>query len=289
MSLTSRVRATIGDALSRIAAAGELGEGGTEAVLSATAWTVERPKRAEHGDLSTNVAMVLAKRAGKPPRAIAEALILALGSGDVVERAEIAGPGFVNLRLHPSALHAELREILASGPGYGRLPSATRERVNVEFVSANPTGPMHVGHARGAIFGDAVARLLEATGNRVAREYYINDFGNQVRIFAESVAAVAAKKPVPEGGYQGGYVEELARHLEKVDPESLRGDLAALGRVCVTWMLRGIPGSDMLRGIKQTLRDLDVVFDVWFSEESLHRWGQVAVALRQLEEGGYLV
>jgi arginyl-tRNA synthetase len=289
MSLTGRVRASIGDALARLAATGELGESGTEAVLAATAWTLERPKRAEHGDLSTNAPMVLAKRVGKPPRVIAEALILALGTGDLVARAEIAGPGFVNLRLHPRALHAELREILAAGPAYGRLPSATRERINVEFVSANPTGPMHVGHARGAIFGDAVARLLEATGNRVAREYYINDFGNQVRIFAESVAAVAAHEPVPEGGYQGGYVEELARHLEKVDPESLRGDLGTLGRVCVTWMLRGIPGSDMLRGIKQTLADLDVVFDVWFSEESLHRWGQVAVALRQLEEGGFLV
>ena len=293
MNLVLRVRATIHDALVRIAEAGALGDDGRAVVQAAPAWSVERPKRAEHGDLSTNVAMVLSKRAGKPPRVIAEALVKALVTppGDVVQGAEIAGPGFVNLRLHPGAIQAELQEIVAAGVAYGRVASATRERINVEFVSANPTGPMHVGHARGAIFGDAVARLLEATGNRVAREYYINDFGNQVRLFADSVRAVSAGTPVPEGGYQGGYVEELARHLQKVDPAALQNgsDPGALGRVCVTWMLRGIPGSEMLRGIKQTLRDLDIDFDVWFSEESLHRWGQVAVALRQLEDSGYLV
>ncbi len=292
MNLVPRVRATIHDALVRMAHAGALGSAsdGLATVAAATGWTVERPKRAEHGDLATNVAMVLSKRAGKPPRAIAEALVAALAGGDVVRSAEIAGPGFVNLRLHPGAIHAELQEINAEGIAYGRVASATRERINVEFVSANPTGPMHVGHARGAILGDAVARLLEATGNRVVREYYINDFGNQVRLFADSVLAVASGKPVPENGYQGGYVEELVRHLQRVDPNALQpgSDPGALGRVCVTWMLRGIPGSHMLRGIKQTLRDLDIDFDVWFSEESLHRWGEVGVALHQLEEGGYL-
>jgi arginyl-tRNA synthetase len=289
MNLAERVRATIHSALERLAIAGQLGSDGQAAIAASTAWTVERPKRAEHGDLTTNVAMVLSKRAGKPPRAIAEALVNELAAGAVVQSAEIAGPGFVNLRLHPGALQAELQDILAAGPSYGHLPSATGERINVEFVSANPTGPLHVGHARGAIFGDAVARLLEATGNRVIREYYINDFGNQVRLFADSVLAVSKGLPVPEGGYQGGYVEELARHLQKVDPEALAGDQAALARTAVTWMMRGIPGSNMLRGIKQTLRDLDIAFDVWFSEESLHRWGEVAVALRQLKDAGYLV
>ncbi len=258
-------------------------------MAGATAWTVERPKRPEHGDLATNAAMVLAKRVGKPPRAIAEALVRALEGDAVVRSAEVAGPGFVNLRAHPSALHAELREILAAGRAYGRAPSATGERINLEFVSANPTGPMHVGHARGAIFGDAVARLLEATGNRVVREYYINDFGNQIRVLADSVIAAHEGKPAGDRGYQGEYVDELARHLARVSPEVLTGDRDTLARVCCTWMMRGVPGSHVLRGIKQTLRDLDVDFDVWFSEESLHRWGHVAVALEQLRESGHLV
>jgi arginyl-tRNA synthetase len=289
MSLADQVRLALLNALDRVAAKGDFGPQGREIVLEATAWSVERPKRTEHGDLATNAALVLSKRVGKPPRAIAEALVRGLEGSSVVRAAEIAGPGFVNLRVHPSALHAELEAILAAGHGYGRAPSATGERINVEFVSANPTGPLHIGHARGAIFGDAVARLLEATGNRVAREYYINDFGNQIRAFAASVLAIAHKKTIPDGGYAGAYVDELVQWLKKIDPGVLEGDSDTLARVCVTWMLRGIPGSHTLRGIKQTLSDLDVAFDVWFSEESLHRWGQVAVALRQLEESGHLV
>ncbi len=288
MSLVDRVGDAVKAALERLAREGALGDDGL-ALAQASTWTLDRPKRPEHGDLATNAAMVLSKRAGKPPRAIAEALVKALGESDIVSGAEVAGPGFVNLRVYPSTLQAELRDILAAGPAYGRLPSATGERINLEFVSANPTGPMHVGHARGAIFGDAVARLLEATGNRVVREYYVNDFGNQIKMLADSVLAVIENRPLEERGYQGAYVEELARWLQKVDPAALKGDRDSLARVCSTWMLRGIPGSNVLRGIKQTLKDLDVDFDVWFSEESLHRWGQVAVALRQLEESGSLV
>ena len=252
-------------------------------------WSVERPKRPEHGDLATNVAMVLTKKLGKPPRAIAEALVAALAGNAVVRAAEIAGPGFVNLRVHPSALHDELRAVLRAGAGYGRAPSATGERINLEFVSANPTGPLLVSHARGAIFGDAIARLLEATGNRVTREYYVNDFGNQVRLFATSVRALAEGKEVPEDGYKGAYVAELANHLKKTDPAVFEADDARFGRTCVTWTLRGVPGSKDLPGITTTLKDLGVVFDVWFSEESLHRWGAVGVALAQLEESGHLV
>lgn len=289
MDLLGRAQLSIQRALERAALAGELGDSGLEVVSTAPAWTLERPKRAEHGDLATNAAMVLTKRVGKPPRVVAEALVRALAGDAVIRSAEIAGPGFVNLRLHAAALHAELGEILVAGRGYGHAPAATGERIDIEFVSANPTGPMHVGHARGAIFGDSVARLLEATGNRVVREYYVNDFGNQTRVFADSVLAAAAGQPAPEGGYGGAYVTELARWLEKVDPEALKADRDTLARTCVTWTLRGIPGSATLRGIKQTLRDLDVAFDVWFSEESLHRWGLVGVALGQLEQSGHLV
>src|SRR5438128_2007042 len=148
MSLVDRVRSTIAHALHGLADAD---------VVSSAAWTVDRPKRADHGDLATNVALVLQKKTGKAPRAIAEHLV----------KAEIAGPGFVNLRLHPSAFHDGLAEILAAGKSFGRTPSGSGERINLEFVSANPTGPLLVSHGRGAIYGDAIARLLEATGNRV--------------------------------------------------------------------------------------------------------------------------
>ena len=289
MSLNDRVRASITAALAGLADAGDLGENATRVLAEDIVFSVERPKRPEHGDLATNVAMVLTKRVGKPPRAIAEALVKALASSDVVKSAEIAGPGFVNLRLHADAFHAELRDILHAGVSYGRAPSGSGERINLEFVSANPTGPMLVAHGRGAIYGDSVGRLLEATGHRVAREYYVNDFGNQVRLFAASVLAVSQGKPVPDDGYKGAYIEELARWLTKVDKAALSGDEATLGRTCVTWMLRGIPGSKDLPGIKRTLADLRVEHDVWYSEESLHRWGAVGVALRQLEEGGFLV
>jgi arginyl-tRNA synthetase len=286
MSLVDRARASIEAALARLNATGELGD---PAVVRAATWSVERPKRPEHGDLATNVAMVLTKKVGKPPRVIAEAVANALTGTDFVASAEVAGPGFLNLRLHPRAFHAELGEILAAGTSYGHAAAASGERIDVEFVSANPTGPLLVAHGRGAVYGDAVARLLEASGNRVVREYYINDYGNQVRLFAESVLAVSEGREVAEDGYKGAYILELAAWLKKVDPAALAGDRQALARTCVTWMLRGIPGSNVLRGIKRTLADLRVFHDVWFSEESLHRWGAVDVALRQLQDDGYLV
>jgi arginyl-tRNA synthetase len=288
MGLAERVRATVASALESLARAGELGTAGPADVAEAS-WTVDRPKRAEHGDLSTNAAMALAKRAGKPPRAIAEALVRALGTSDVVAGADIAGPGFVNLRLRPAAFQAELAELLHAGRGWGRAPAATGERVNVEFVSANPTGPVTVASGRNAIYGDSVARLLEATGARVTREYYVNDRGNQVRAFALSVRAVAAGQEPPEDGYKGAYIAEIAAWLKKVDAALLAsGDLEDLGRACVTWMLRGVPESRTLPGIRPSLADLGVRFDVWFSEESLHRWGAVGAVMRQLEAGGFL-
>jgi arginyl-tRNA synthetase len=292
VSLSTRVRDALTSALQSLARAGELGDAGLSA-LDGAAWVVERPKRPEHGDLSTNAAMALAKRAGKPPRAIAQALVQALAAGDVVASAEVAGPGFVNLRLHARVFHAELADILRPGRAWGVhgvAPATTSgERVNIEFVSANPTGPVTVASGRNAILGDAVARLLEATGSRVTREYYVNDRGNQVRAFAESVRAAAEGRESPEDGYKGAYVAELSTWLKTIDARLLSGDVEVLGRACVTWMLRGIPGSRTLPGIRPSLRDLGVFFDVWFSEESLHRWGAVGAVMRQLEAGGHLV
>jgi len=289
MSLVDRVRGSLEGVLDRLARDGALGAGGQGAVASATSWMVERPKRPEHGDLTTNAAMVLAKAAKMPPRAIAEALVKGLAGSAVVASAEIAGPGFVNLRLHPAAFHAELDEILRAGAGYGRAPAASGERVNLEFVSANPTGPINVASGRNAIYGDTVGRLLEAVGHRVTREYYINDFGNQIRAFADSVAAAAKGEEIPENGYHGEYVHELAAHLKSTDPAAVDGDRDDLARSCVTWMLRGIEGSKALPGIRRSLAQLDIHFDVWFSESSLYRWGAVQVALRQLESRGFLV
>jgi len=283
MTVLDRLREALTHELSSLARAGQLGKLHPQACATAS-FTIERPKRAEHGDYATNAAMVLTKAAGVPPRQIAEALVKALQNSDVVASADVAGPGFVNLRIKPAVLYAELDEIIRAGKGYGHTPAATGERIDIEFVSANPTGPLLVSHGRGAVYGDAVARLLEATGNRVAREYYINDFGNQVRLFAQSVRLVGAGKPLPldeKGepvGYQGAYVKDVAEEaralgaLDKSDEE--------LARTCVTLMMRGI---------RKTLADLGVSFDVWFSESSLHAWGSVALALETLRQGGFLV
>jgi arginyl-tRNA synthetase len=280
MSLPDRVR---------VALLSALGSTGLRELAANAAWTVERPKRAEHGDLATNVAMALAKPAGKAPRVIAEQLVAALAGSDVIASAEVAGPGFVNLRLRPAVFHAELGDILRAAGAWGRSPAATGERIDIEFVSANPTGPVTVASGRNAILGDTIARLLEATGCRVTREFYINDRGNQVRLFAESVKAVDAGQEVPEQGYKGGYVAELASWLRQNDPQLLDGaDVEALGRTCVTWMLRGLPGSRTLPGIRPSLAALRVFFDVWFSEESLHRWGAVDAVVRRLQDTGFL-
>ena len=291
MSLRQRVRASIVRSLRQIASEGALGQAG-ERVLDdiASSCTVERPRRAEHGDYATGAPMLLGKRVGMPPRAIADRLVGALAGDDVVESAEVAGPGFVNLRLRARAIHEELAAILTSGSGYGRAVAASGERINVEFVSANPTGPITVAAARNGILGDAVASLLELTGHRVTREYYINDFGNQIRSFAESVRLAHEGKPRGEGHYQGAYVDEIARHLEgrrATDPFAT--DDAELARICVASMLRGIPGSKGLPGVRNTLADLGIRFDVWFSEESLHRGGDVDAAIDRLRAGGFLV
>jgi arginyl-tRNA synthetase len=284
MGLEEQVRGLVTAALADLAAGGAL-----PAEAAGAAFSVERPKRAEHGDLATNVALSIQKIAGKPPRDIAALVADRLRGSPDVRAVEIAGPGFLNLRLAPAPYHRILGEVLAAGPGYGRAPAALGERILLEFVSANPTGPLLISHGRGAILGDAVGAVLEAAGHRVTREYYINDYGNQVRLLAESVAAIAEGRPVPEGGYSGDYVRELAAWIQAHDPGALRDpDRSVLARVAVARMLDGVPGSRVLPGIRRTLADLGILHDVWFSEESLHRWGRVHAALAQLSQGGFL-
>jgi arginyl-tRNA synthetase len=288
MGIEEKLRTSIEIVLDDFVRAGTLAP---EAVRG-TSFTVERPKRAEHGDLATNVAMTLAKLVGRPPRELAASIAEKLRGAGAVDAADVAGPGFLNVRFAPVAFQDIVAEVLGAGPSYGRAPAATGERVLIEFVSANPTGPLLVSHGRGAVLGDAVARLLEAVGHRVTREYYINDFGNQVRLLAASVRAAARGEPAPEGGYGGAYVKELATWTQAHAPELL-GETSTeddpLSRLIVTRMLDGVPGSKELPGIKQTLRDLGIEFDVWFSEESLHRWGRVGAVLEQLQRDGWLI
>ena len=280
MGLEERLRARLGVALDELVTEGRLDR---DAVRAARI-NVEPPRKGGSGDLATNAAMVLAKAARQNPRQLAERLrecLLRVGADDVSE-VEVAGPGFLNIKLTPSAFAAVLQQVLAAGADYGRAPSGSRQRVNLEFVSANPTGPLLISHGRGAVIGDAVARLLEATGHRVTREYYINDFGNQVRLLGESVRRVAAGEEPPEGGYGGFYVTLLAEWIRDQHPELLDADAAEeLKRQCILLMLEGIPGAD-LQGIRPALAALGVEFDVWASEESLHRWGRVRRTLEEL-------
>jgi arginyl-tRNA synthetase len=284
MGIEEHVRGRIAGALAEL-----VREGALPSDVLSVPFSVERPKRAELGDLASNAALALQKAAKKPPREIALALAERLRLAAGIEAVELAGPGFLNLRLAPAVFHEVLGELLRAGAAYGRAPSATGERILLEFVSANPTGPLLISHGRGAILGDAVGSLLEATGHRVIREYYVNDFGNQIRLLGESVRAALEGRPAPEGGYGADYVKELARWVDEHAREALHDpDPMTLARIATTRMLDGIAGSKVLPGIKRTLADLGIKHDVWFSEESLHRSGRVAAALGELAQRGYL-
>lgn len=291
MGLEALVRARLRAALLELSEAGKL-----ERTLVDASFNVEPPPRGGAGHVATNAALVLAKRAGLAPRGLAESLAESLRRESWIAAVDVAGPGFVNVTCAPAAFHETLREVARAQRAYGRRPAASRARVNVEFVSANPTGPLLISHGRGAVVGDAIARLLEVTGHRVTREYYVNDFGNQVHLLGLSVVAAHRGEPPPEGGYGGFYVAELASWLgrersallaEASAPAASRDATRRLASECVALMLEGIPGSD-LKGIRPVLRELGVEFDVWTSEEGLHRTGRVARALDVLRAQGRL-
>jgi arginyl-tRNA synthetase len=232
---------------------------------------LERPANREHGDWSSNVALASAKRAGRNPRELAQELVDHVAAQQVphVEGVELAGPGFVNFRLAPTWLHDVLAEVLEGGvDGFARSDVGGGERVNVEFVSANPTGPVHAGHARGAAHGDSLARLLERTGHVVTREFYINDRGVQMQKFGESLAARKAGEEPPEGGYLGEYIVEWAAEMpEGVDP--------------VVW------GEERaIADQTEALGSFGVHFDRWFSELTLVASGAIEDTLRTLLDEG---
>ena len=228
---------------------------------------LERPARREHGDWSSNVAMATAKAAGRPPRDLAGDLVARLQAAppEHVERVEIAGPGFVNFHLRETWLHEVLSDVLGAGEdGYARLDLGGGKKVNVEFVSANPNGPLHAGHGRGAAYGDSLARVLSRCGYDVTRECYLNDRGLQMQLYAASLAARKAGEEPPEGGYQGEYVRDWAAEMpDDVDPLAWGYERA-------------------LRDQREVLDAFNVSFDVWFSEQSLVDSGEMEAALEDL-------
>lgn len=282
--MRERVRTIVMEAL------GEAVFGGEPPPSEAEALVVEQPKDASHGDMATNAAMVLARPLGRPPRELAEAIQPHLAAhSDFFESVEVAGPGFINFRLAGSLLRDEVRAAVAAGPEYGRSNVGQGRPVQVEFVSANPTGPLHVGHGRGAAVGDVLASLLEAAGFAVHREYYINDVGTQMELLGRSTysrycQALGRDEPLPEDGYQGAYLADIARQLvERDGPVHLGEDLEAILPAFTAFAAESI-----LRGIEADLRDFGVLYDRWFSEQGLFETGRVDRALQALEKAGYL-
>jgi arginyl-tRNA synthetase len=242
---------------------------------------VTRPASAEHGDYATNAALKLAGKMGRPPREIATALAAAIGIDDVIAKVDVAGPGFVNIFLTPAYVERALNEIRAAGTDYGRSQLSSPKKINVEFVSANPTGPLTVGNARGAFVGDLLCRVLEAVGHQVTREYYFNDSGAQVEKLGLTIQALKRGQPVPDDGYHGDYVGPLAAAVpddvwQKAESEPDRAG----------WILGEWASEQIRAGIEQSLANLGVKFDMWKSEGSLHTEGHVARAIDKLRASG---
>ncbi|WP_040287588.1 arginine--tRNA ligase [Sporosarcina koreensis] len=251
---------------------------------------LETPKNKDNGDYATNIAMQLTKIAKKPPRSIAEAILEKLDtSGTSIESVDIAGPGFMNIILKKDYLSDVVKTVLSQGESYGRTESGQHEKIQVEFVSANPTGDLHLGHARGASLGDALSSILDFAGYDVSREYYINDAGNQVENLARSVEAryfqeLGLDKDMPADGYQGADIIDIAKQL-----------VAEYGDKFVSvpdeerYQFFRKYGLDIELGkLKQDLADFRVPFDVWFSETSLYKDGKIDVALNKLRENGHV-
>ncbi|MEX0914086.1 MAG: arginine--tRNA ligase, partial [Demequina sp.] len=249
---------------------------------------VERPRQREHGDWATNVAMILAKKSGSNPRDVATTLAARLQAHPGIDSAETAGPGFLNIRLAADAAGELARTIVDLGADYGRGESFTGKTVNVEFVSANPTGPIHLGGTRWAAVGDSIARMLEFHGARVIREYYFNDHGSQIDRFAASLLAVVKGEAAPEDGYAGQYIQDIANQV--MQDAAAAGDQDPLEmdreQAMEFFRVRGV--ALMFAQIKQSLHDFGVDFDVFFHEDSLHGSGKVETALNELKASGAL-
>ncbi len=284
MNLFADIRALVIDSLDAMVAEGALPEG-----LSHDAVAVEPPRDAAHGDMATNAAMVLAKPAGLKPRDIAEALAAKLAADPRITRAEVAGPGFLNLDLAPTIWVGLIETVLAEDLAYGRSDMGAGQKVNVEFVSTNPTGPMHVGHTRGAVFGDALASLLEFSGHDVTREYYINDGGAQVDVLARSAyeryrEALGHVPVIAEGLYPGDYLVPIGEALAREVGERWIDQPEAV------WLaeVRDYATDKMMEMIRADLALLGVEMDVYFSEKSLYGTGRIEAAIETLRDKGLI-
>jgi arginyl-tRNA synthetase len=239
--------------------------------------TLERPKNRDHGDYATSIALQLAKAAGKNPREIATILQEAIAAIAGVSKVDVAGPGFINITLDRASQAELVRTILTNRYGYGRGLALSGVKINLEFISANPTGPLHLGHTRWAAVGDALGRVLSAAGAQVTREFYINDRGRQMELFGLSVQASAQGQPIPEDGYQGNYIADLAKEVVATHPGITTSD-----------EFREAAYKVQLAQQQRILKTFNTNFDVWFSERSLHDSGAVEHALEKLRAQGHV-
>ena len=244
---------------------------------------LERPKNRDHGDYASSIALQLAKPAGKNPREVAELLKKDLEKLEEVSSVDIAGPGFINIKLNRASQADLVRTILNAKESYGKGNALAGVKINLEFISANPTGPLHLGHTRWAAVGDALGRVLSAAGAEVVREFYINDRGNQMDLFGQSVQAAALGQPIPEDGYQGEYIADLAKEVLAENPEITK--LEAEARLIA---FREAAYKVQLKDQQRVLDTFNTHFDVWFSERTLHDGGSVEHGLDKLRAQGHV-
>ena len=256
---------------------------GLDVAALPAATTVERPRNPEHGDYASTLALQLGKKVGVPPRELAAELAEELGRQPGVKSVEIAGPGFLNIRLDAAAAGVLARDIVLAGADYGHSVALEGDRINLEFVSANPTGPVHIGGVRWAAVGDALARLLRAAGAEVGTEYYFNDAGSQIDRFARSLYASATGEPAPEDGYGGAYIAEIATAVLAEAPDVLQLDEAAALET-----FRRVGVQLMFAEIRASLAEFGVRFDTYFNEKDLHDRGELQEALDRLRAQGHI-
>jgi arginyl-tRNA synthetase len=274
--------AQLADAV-RAAAAATLTDLGVDLSVLPRTVSVERPRNPEHGDYASTLALQVAGQAGVPPRELAQAMASRLGQDLAIQSVEIVGPGFLNMRLSSAAAGAVAGIVVEQGEAYGHAATLTGERINLEFVSANPTGPIHIGGVRWAAVGDALARLLRAEGADVTTEYYFNDAGAQIDRFASSLLASARHEDSPDDGYAGHYISDIADKLVEQHP-----DVLGMPRQQALETLRAGGVALMFEGIRTSLADFDVYFDVYFNEKDLHDRGELDTALARLRQSGHV-
>ena len=276
-SQLEQLEATLKEAISRAIQANALSGAVPDSIK------LERPKERSHGDYATSIALQISKAMGRNPREVAQVIADQLIGIDSINKVEIAGPGFINLTLNRASQAQLVETIVAAKDSFGQGKSLSGIKINLEFISANPTGPLHLGHTRWAAVGDALGRVLTAAGAQVTREFYINDRGNQMDLFGQSVEAVALGQPIPENGYQGDYIKDLAK--EVVMENAGIKELSSANR---TDAFREAAYKVQLKDQQRVLDSFNTHFDVWFSERSLHDQGAVEHGVQRLRKQGHV-